>query len=61
MLLAAGAEQVRQELTSPYALIGLGNPGIQYESTRHNIGFRVIDAWLHRLHIQLAPIRFMAC
>ncbi|MFA4905829.1 MAG: aminoacyl-tRNA hydrolase [Candidatus Margulisiibacteriota bacterium] len=34
-----------------YLILGLGNPGKEYENTRHNIGFMAIDALADRLNI----------
>lgn len=39
-----------------HAFIGLGNPGVRYADTRHNAGFDVIDTWLRRLGLELAPV-----
>jgi len=30
-------------------VVGLGNPGKNYETTRHNAGFSVVDALLRKL------------
>ncbi|MBB6447471.1 aminoacyl-tRNA hydrolase [Bacillus benzoevorans] len=39
-------------------IVGLGNPGKQYEQTRHNIGFMVIERIAEKLNIQLDQAKF---
>jgi len=36
--------------SSKRIIIGLGNPGAEYEGTRHNVGFEVIDAIADRVN-----------
>ncbi|WP_010094870.1 aminoacyl-tRNA hydrolase [Ornithinibacillus scapharcae] len=39
-------------------IVGLGNPGKKYQSTRHNIGFMVIDELLSRHNLKLDKDKF---
>lgn len=39
-------------------IVGLGNPGKEYENTRHNIGFMVIDNYASKLSVQLNLNKF---
>ena len=36
-------------------LVGLGNVGAEYEGTRHNIGFDIVDRLAHKLGCTFQP------
>ena len=43
-----------------FVIAGLGNPGKKYETTRHNMGFRVIDAIAEKNDIKVNKIKHKA-
>ena len=45
---------------SEWLIVGLGNPGKQYEQTRHNAGFRAVDAFCDKQGIRCTRARFSA-
>ena len=48
------------EPTGPveYIIAGLGNPGAQYESTRHNAGFMTVDTLAAKHGFEIKRLKF---
>ncbi len=41
-----------------WIIAGLGNPGRQYENTRHNTGFAAVDALADSMHVTIDRLKF---
>ena len=54
-------EQLNNSGSQVKLIVGLGNPGIRYRFSRHNMGFLVLDALAKELDIEIRQKKFDSC
>ena len=50
----------RNKADGAYVICGLGNPGREYENTRHNMGFRTVEGIARRFGVEVRKNKFNA-
>ena len=48
----------QKKMTESWLIVGLGNPGKEYERSRHNCGFRALDILAQNLGVKIDKLKF---